>query len=156
MCVLVLLLSHYTVSHLCCIVLLYYSLFLIFYLLSFFTVFLSPVAQTNIILIKGRCGTVKSFFSWFCLALCVGGSLSTGVVAGIAACVFIVLLLVLVILGTCVAVLCYGYRRPNSKLGLFMIEVSLHVCTCWCDDDGSSRNTTNVIFEFPVSASCFA
>ena len=50
--------------------------------------------------------------------------MSTGTVAGIAVGVIVLLLLAALVLAV-VAVLLYGYRHPDSGIGLKMIEVGL-------------------------------
>ena len=76
----------------------------------------------------------------------VSSELSAGAVAGVSIGV-VVLLAVLVFLIGGVVILYIGYRRPTSKLGLFLIEVSfflfdvlhtymyVHVYTCIAECD---------------------
>ena len=50
--------------------------------------------------------------------------LSSGAIVGISVSGIVVLVLVITLTGVCIALLVYGYRNPNSKIGLCMIEVS--------------------------------
>ncbi len=51
------------------------------------------------------------------------GGLSGGAQGGIVVVGILVILVVIVVALTACAVLVYGYRRPTSRVGLFMIEV---------------------------------
>lgn len=53
-------------------------------------------------------------------------ALSSSARAGISVGIIVLILLALLAL-LVVAALCYGYRRPSSKLGMFMIEVYMFV-----------------------------
>ena len=63
--------------------------------------------------------------------LCVG--LSSGAIVGISVSGVVVLVLVVVLSGVCIGLLVFGYRNPNSKIGLYMIEVNLpEICSSQC------------------------
>ncbi len=50
------------------------------------------------------------------------GGLSGGARGGIVVGILVILVVIVVVMAAC-AVLVYGYRRPTSRVGLFMIEV---------------------------------
>jgi hypothetical protein len=58
---------------------------------------------------------------------CVCTGLSSGAIVGISVSGVVVLVLVVVLTGVCIGLLVFGYRNPNSKIGLYMIEV--RTCT---------------------------
>ena len=49
--------------------------------------------------------------------------LSAGAVAGVATASVVIFVLAAVVFGLCIGLLIYGYRNPQSKVGLYMIEV---------------------------------
>ena len=49
---------------------------------------------------------------------------SIAVIAGISVLAVLVAVAIIVLVATVVGILCYGYRRPTSKVGLFLIEVN--------------------------------
>ena len=60
--------------------------------------------------------------------LCYNVGLSSGAIVGISVVGIVVLVLVVTLTSVCIGLLVYGYRNPNSKIGLYMIEVRSPVC----------------------------
>ena len=56
--------------------------------------------------------------------------LSSGAIVGISVSGIIVLVLVVMLTSVCIGLLIYGYKNPNSKIGLYMIEVHIHKPMC--------------------------
>ena len=56
--------------------------------------------------------------------------LSSGAIVGISVSGIIVLVLVVMLTSVCIGLLVYGYKNPNSKIGLYMIEVRI-MPMCW-------------------------
>lgn len=58
--------------------------------------------------------------------------LSSGAIVGISVSGIVVLVLVVMLTSVCIGLLIYGYKNPNSKIGLYMIEVHIHVHKAMC------------------------
>ena len=56
--------------------------------------------------------------------------LSSGAIVGISVSGIVVLVLVVMLTSVCIGLLIYGYKNPNSKIGLYMIEVHIHKAMC--------------------------
>ena len=54
--------------------------------------------------------------------------LSSGAIVGISVSGIVVLVLVVMLTSVCIGLLIYGYKNPNSKIGLYMIEVYISQC----------------------------
>ena len=61
------------------------------------------------------------------MLLFLAAKLSTAAVVGISVGLVVVFLLLVLIVIVVLGVLIYGYKNPNSSVGMFMIEVCMYV-----------------------------